>query len=117
MTQAKLAIALAALALGSCAACSATSSAASGPAVLTGVATPCVGSATPGQYAQIRVRVTVSADSHTVASQTVTGSRKYRFELSPGQYRVSSDQQYGAPRNVTLHAGHTTTVNLVTNCK
>ena len=107
----------AALALGSCAACSSNSSAASDPAVVTGVATPCVGSTTPGQYAQMKVRVILSAGSRPVASQTVAGSHRYRFQVTPGQYRVSSDQQYVAPEDVTLHAGRITTVDLVARCK
>jgi hypothetical protein len=103
------------IALGLCGACSSTSSAAPAAAVLTGVATPCIGATT--HIGRMEVRVTLSADSKIVASQAVTGSHTYRFRVAPGQYRVSSDQQYVSPVRVTLHSGQTTTIDLDPNCK
>jgi hypothetical protein len=117
MTRTKWALAAAVVGVCSLAACSSSSSAAPDPAVLTGVASPCAGTTTSDQYAQMKVNVTLSANSHTVASQTVTGSHTYLFHVSPGQYRVSSDQQYAAPEDVTLRAGRTTNVDLDPHCK
>jgi hypothetical protein len=117
MTRARWALAVAVAAVGPLAACSSSSAAAPDPATLTGVASPCVGVTTSDQYVQMKVNVTLSANSRTVASQTVTGTHTYRFQVSPGQYRVSSDQPYAAPEDVTLRAGSTTNVDLDPHCK
>jgi hypothetical protein len=114
-TQATFVTTAALVALGICAGCSSTSSAASAATVLTGVATPCIGATT--HIGQMVVRVTLSADSKTVATQSVTGNHTYRFEVAPGHYRVSSDQEYVSPVPVTLHSGQTTTVDLDPSCK
>jgi hypothetical protein len=63
------------------------------------------------------VRVDLTQNSRSVASQIVTGSHAYYFRVRPGPYVVSSDQQYVAPVPVTLRSGHTGHVDLRADCK
>ena len=87
-------------------------------AVVTGIATPCVGAATTAQYARDPVKVTVKAGRRTFASETMTGSHDYRFVVPQGRYIVYSDQ-FQVPLFVpaVLQSGETDHVNLVPSCK
>jgi hypothetical protein len=113
MTPTKLGLAALRLTLGTAASCSSSPR----PAVLSGVATPCVGLVTQDQYVQMPVHVVLSEGAHTVTSQIVRGSHTYRFKVAPGLYVVSSDQSTVAPTRVTLRSGQIAHVNLSTHCK
>lgn len=113
MTRTKLGMAAILLTLGTTAACSSSPSS----AVLTGVATPCVGLVAQDQYAQMPVRVVLSKGGQTVTSQIVKGGHTYRFKVAPGPYVVSSDQSTVVPTRITLHTGQIAHVNLSAHCK
>jgi hypothetical protein len=113
MTRTKLGVASILLTLGTTAACSSSLSS----AVVTGVATPCVGLVARDQYARVPVRVVLSKGGQTVSSQTVKGNDTYRFKVAPGLYVVSSDQSTVAPTRITLHTGQIAQVNLSAHCK
>lgn len=70
--------------------------------VLLGVAGECSG--LPGGPSH-PVQVIVYRDNHVVVKQTKLGSHKFKFSLPAGQYRVTTNQSYVVPVNVTLQSG------------
>jgi len=102
-----------AAALAGCGGTSATPVAVQRQGVITGEADQCSGPA--GQPAR-QVRAIVYRDQQIVAEQTKFGSFAYRFLLSPGQYRVTTDQSYAVPVNVSLRQGQLVHADLISSC-
>jgi hypothetical protein len=85
--------------------------------VVTGVATPCVGVTTSIEYAMMAVGVTISQHSHVVSRQVVRGSHTFRFIEPPGNYELTSDQQYVSPQSVAVDSGQTVRLTLKASCR
>ena len=82
--------------------------------ILTGVASPCWPYPTDKGIGKALVRVNVSQEGKTVASQSVKGGHIYRFTFSPGRYVVST--AYLRLQAVTISAGHTVKVDPSDDC-
>jgi hypothetical protein len=72
---------------------------------LKGVAGQCSG---PANLRRLPVEVIVYQGRHVVVEETKLGSHPFSFSLAPGQYRVTTNQSYVIPVNVTLHPGEVT---------
>ncbi len=56
-------------------------------------------------------------DHKAVTSARVRTGHRFRFELLPGQYQLSVDNNHGCPlETARIRAGHTTRINVPTGC-
>lgn len=83
------------------------------PGVLTGVAGQCSG---PAAQPKEPVEVIVYRGDRVVAKQTKLGSHEFRFSMPAGRYRVTTNQSYVMPVDVTLHSGRMSRVSVFANC-
>jgi len=102
------------------------SAACSGPSVkhraehgaISGMATPCVGAAKPGQAS---VTIYARRGGRVVASRRVVLTKPpgnpYRMMLAPGTYVISAPASGLAARKVAIRAGLTVTINFLPSCK
>jgi hypothetical protein len=81
---------------------------------VSGIASPCWPYAFNKGIEKASVRVTVTRDGRTVASQTVRGNHVYHFTLSLGDYVVSTF--YSKARPITITAGRTVKADLPDGC-
>jgi len=80
---------------------------------LSGEADQCSG--LPGGPAH-PVQVIVYRDNQVVVRQTKLGSHRFRFALSPGRYRVTTNQSYAVPVTVTVHSGQVAHASILAAC-
>ena len=90
----------------------ATKAAAPHAGVLAGTAGECSGLADQPAHP---VQVIVYRGSHVVENQTKLGSHPFRFSLPSGEYRVTTNQSYVVPVNVTLHSGQVAHASVLSN--
>jgi hypothetical protein len=82
--------------------------------VVTGIASPCWPYARSKGIGKAPVEVTVTRHGERVTSQTVRGDHVYHFELSPGNYAIST--LYSTARPVTTATGSTVKIDLPDDC-
>jgi hypothetical protein len=80
---------------------------------LSGEADQCSG--LPGGPAH-PVQVIVYRGKQVALRQTQLGSHRFRFPLSPGRYRVTTNQSYAVPVTVTVHSGQVAHASISAAC-
>jgi len=81
--------------------------------VLDGIAGECTGIANLPAHP---VQVIVYRGSHVVIRQSQLGSHPFSFSLPPGKYRVTTDQSYVTPVNVTVSSDQITHAAVLSSC-
>jgi hypothetical protein len=84
-------------------------------ATISGVVAPCVGAATNMAFERIPVLVTLREGAKQVSTQLVHGRGNYTFRVSPGNYRISTNQGLPAVHFV-LRAGESEHANFTPSC-
>jgi len=82
--------------------------------VLSGVAGECSG--IPGPPPSHPVQVIVYRGSRVVYKQTELGSFNFKFSLPAGDYRVTTNQSYAVPVNVTVQSGRVARASVFSAC-
>ncbi len=85
---------------------------------ISGLASPCIGVAKPGQAS---VTIYAKRGDQVVASRRVVLTKSpgnpYKLMLAPGAYVLSAPKSLLPARTVKVRAGQTTTVNFLPSCK
>jgi hypothetical protein len=62
------------------------------------------------------VQIILYRGNQVVVRQSKLGSHRFRFPLSPGRYRVATNQSYAVPVTVTVHLGQVAHASILAAC-